>query len=104
MFSRVNSLSYRRTSASMQLGSADPVDGALDLVAVGGIAAAGLQICITVDGGDLPLGILVHAGALDNISAHQTDFAAAMVSRLNLGGGTSAKSSASIQTSRLNTT
>ena len=52
------------------------MDGALHLAAVGGVAVAGLKVGSAVDGGDAAVGILVHAGALDDVSTHQADFAA----------------------------
>ena len=52
------------------------MDGALDLAAVGGIAVAGLEVGGAVDGGNAAVGILLHAGALDDVSAHQTHLTA----------------------------
>ena len=46
------------------------------LAAVGRVAVAGLQVGGGVDGGDAALGVLVHAGAADQVGAHQADLAA----------------------------
>ena len=58
------------------VGSADPMDGALDLAAVGGVAVAGLQVGGAVDGSDAAVRVLVHTGALDDVGTHQADFPA----------------------------
>ena len=47
--------------------SADPVDGALDLAAIGGVAVAGLKVGGAVDGGDAAVGVLLHALTLDDV-------------------------------------
>ena len=65
------------------------MDGAFDLAAVGGVAVAGLEVGSAVDGGDAAVGVLVHAGALDDISTHQAHLAvhgqALELGRRNLG-------------------
>ena len=58
------------------VGGTDPVDGTLDLAAVDGVAVAGLEVGGAVDGCDAAVGVLLDALALDDISTHQTDFAA----------------------------
>src|SRR5699024_7184237 len=45
------------------------------LAAVGGVAAAGLEVGGAVDGGDAAVRVLVHAGAPDDVGAHQAHFA-----------------------------
>ena len=56
--------------------TADPVDGAAHLAAVGRVAAAGFQVGLGVDGRDVAVGVLVHAGAAHKVGAHQPHFAA----------------------------
>ena len=43
------------------MGGTHPMDGALDLAAVGGIAVARLKVGGAVDGGNAAVGILLHA-------------------------------------------
>ena len=52
------------------------MDGTLDLAAIGRIAVAGLEVGSAVDDSDAAVGVLLDALALDEIAAHQTDFAA----------------------------
>ena len=58
------------------VGGAHPVDGTLDLAAIGRVAVAGLEVGGAVDDSDAAVGVLLDALALDDIAAHQTDFAA----------------------------
>ena len=58
------------------VGGAHPVDGTLDLAAIGRVAVAGLEVGSAVDDSDAAVGVLLDALALDDIAAHQTDFAA----------------------------
>ena len=57
------------------VGAADPVDRAAHLAAIGGVAVAGLEVGLGVDGHDLTVLVLVHAGAAHQIRAHQADLA-----------------------------
>ncbi len=60
------------------------MDGALDLAAVGGIAVAHLKVGGAVDGGNAAVGILLHAGALDDVAPIRRT-SPPMVRRLNFG-------------------
>ena len=71
-------------------GGVHPVDGsALDLAAIGGVAAPGLRIVGGQDFGDIAVLIGDTAGALDQISTLQTALGAIGVQTLVLGDGLS---------------
>ena len=74
MFASVKSLSAHLGIHGV--GGAHPVDGTLDLAAIGRVAVAGLEVGGAVDDSDAAVGVLLDALALDDTAAHQTDFAA----------------------------
>ena len=81
----LNRWSYSRTSASTRVVGRDPVDRALHLAAVRGVAAAGGGVVGAVDLGHVAGGVLHDVGALDEVRVAQPHLAAR-----GRGGSTSA--------------